>query len=751
MFVKSSVDFTTITSFRFTSFTGVKSHIFFTNFSHLKSSKRCQQLGLSQLVSRPVNVRTISTDVSTDFNKSSDIIGDFKNTSFSHPPENTISNTLPIPQSTQDIKAKSFHDTKETKFSFLTPTLPKLPSIPVTLMRQVFTPPHVLQILETTYKGKMEIRTRKSEIRAEGDVPDHEIHNKQLVEIGTAILSQILVKELSSKFPNLRAGGMLSYMQHFEQYFGEWATDYEFSKKFNIINLSLNLGEPRHKAKIKLFKAYVGALYTFNERHEDAVEIIKDWVMELARPYMKIMTQNYIREEREQEIFKEALIEHAKKTAFDEAIKISQEQYTSQLLKLQASTKPISEVSKSIQSDVSIGNTEKKKLELVSIPEKDQKETKALGRKFLRKIRRKEKKLAQLKQEIDEEYSRLKDLKENVTNSEIEIGVQANLEHEEGTLKSKVDLNKTKETDVSQNQNNAQQNMNENVIIIKEKKTQQLENESPIKSVINDYDILGKNFWPPLVPKINDEKLRRRVFSRTISFDKSEIKEIQDKLFDKLGGIMLTNRRACYEINSYGLELFGDSIIALVVTKALTKRFPLATTGELSLLRSKLVSNQNLSRLFKAYIIRNMLLPLDLQSDFGNIQHANLAGDYQAAVFEAYVGGLYLSREMEEKNEYSAWLSVAEWILALMEPAVANFENKVYNSPEYLREEVKAELLWKDIAVLHNANGTGGDLKNLDQALMLAGTFDGSVIRNDQQSRLHLEKILKSLSLLSYF
>lgn len=139
---------------------------------------------------------------------------------------------------------------------------------------------------------------------------------------------------------------------------------------------------------------------------------------------------------------------------------------------------------------------------------------------------------------------------------------------------------------------------------------------------------------PPL-PVIKDPHLRARVFQhKSTSANKTYLDEQEI--------VLAHNER---------LEFLGDSVLNTLVTYILYRRFPYANEGNLSKIRSLLVSNKTLAEFSNAYGFD--------QSLHSKIDENSLRTGKQkihADIFEAYLGALAMERGYD-LAEVEAWLN----------------------------------------------------------------------------------------------
>ncbi len=101
--------------------------------------------------------------------------------------------------------------------------------------------------------------------------------------------------------------------------------------------------------------------------------------------------------------------------------------------------------------------------------------------------------------------------------------------------------------------------------------------------------------------------------------------------------------RSLGRINNERLEYLGDAILGFVIASELYRRFPLATEGELSRMRSHLVKGTTL-----AEIARDLKLGDYLRLGTGELKSGGHRRDsILAGAFEAILGAVYVDSEIE--------------------------------------------------------------------------------------------------------
>jgi len=123
------------------------------------------------------------------------------------------------------------------------------------------------------------------------------------------------------------------------------------------------------------------------------------------------------------------------------------------------------------------------------------------------------------------------------------------------------------------------------------------------------------------------------------------------------------------------LEFFGDSVLKLAVSELLIKKYPNSNEGELSKIRSILVSDAILATITEQLNITDLII-------LG--EHAEKTGErsctsIKACVFEALLGAFYLDNKKEE---------IFDFLTKIIEPHTDEIKNNFakYNSKELLQE-----------------------------------------------------------------
>lgn len=128
------------------------------------------------------------------------------------------------------------------------------------------------------------------------------------------------------------------------------------------------------------------------------------------------------------------------------------------------------------------------------------------------------------------------------------------------------------------------------------------------------------------LPKINNKKLFEQAFTH-----RSYLNEAGKKIS--------SNER---------LEFLGDSIISLMVSSYLFKKYPNFNEGQLTNLRSLLVNTKNLAQIAAELSFGNLLLLSKGEEESKGRQNQSILADS----FEAFVGYLFLDQGFEATSDF---------------------------------------------------------------------------------------------------
>jgi len=112
------------------------------------------------------------------------------------------------------------------------------------------------------------------------------------------------------------------------------------------------------------------------------------------------------------------------------------------------------------------------------------------------------------------------------------------------------------------------------------------------------------------------------------------------------------------------LEFLGDAILGAVVCEMLFELFPESSEGELTRIKSVVVSRTTCAR-----IIHEMRLESFLIVGKGISTHAQIPSSILATVFESIIGAIYLDGGYPAAREYVRWV-IAEDVYGAAESAI---------------------------------------------------------------------------------
>ncbi|EPS38982.1 hypothetical protein H072_7275 [Dactylellina haptotyla CBS 200.50] len=181
----------------------------------------------------------------------------------------------------------------------------------------------------------------------------------------------------------------------------------------------------------------------------------------------------------------------------------------------------------------------------------------------------------------------------------------------------------------------------------------------PFSTHTADPSVKRAKIWPPELPPIKNEEIRKQVFSH---------KSVVDGASSMIGEAGLHNER---------IEFLGDSYLGAIVTRYIFSQFPTFREGAMTNIRSSIVGNKNLHDWCLMY-------KLDKQLITGEGKHAELIARSKtlADLFEAYVGGLLLDSGPE---------IVDEWVKDLIEPRMKEVAEE-YNREKPLNKAAKNDI-----------------------------------------------------------
>jgi len=118
------------------------------------------------------------------------------------------------------------------------------------------------------------------------------------------------------------------------------------------------------------------------------------------------------------------------------------------------------------------------------------------------------------------------------------------------------------------------------------------------------------------------------------------------------------------------LEFLGDAVLGLVVCHELYDRFPHYLEGELTKVKSMMVSRRTCSRLAQEIGLHHYL-----RVGKGMLNHRRIPSSCLAAVFESVVGAIYIDGGIE-----AVWKFLLRWLEPLLQQADADQHQENYKS-----------------------------------------------------------------------
>lgn len=133
---------------------------------------------------------------------------------------------------------------------------------------------------------------------------------------------------------------------------------------------------------------------------------------------------------------------------------------------------------------------------------------------------------------------------------------------------------------------------------------------------------------------------------------------------EKLAQLALTHRSKGGK-NNERLEFLGDSILSLIISDALFKRFPQAKEGKLTRLRSQLVRGKTLASIAREFELGEFLILGSSVIKSGEHRRESILAD----TVEALIGAIYLEGGLESTREVVlAWYQSRLQNLSLEDP-----------------------------------------------------------------------------------
>jgi ribonuclease-3 len=118
------------------------------------------------------------------------------------------------------------------------------------------------------------------------------------------------------------------------------------------------------------------------------------------------------------------------------------------------------------------------------------------------------------------------------------------------------------------------------------------------------------------------------------------------------------------------LEYLGDAVLGVVVAEYLFKKFPFKNEGQLTKIRSRIVSRENLGSIAKKTGIEK-LVEKDINS---RISSANIGGD----ALEALIGAIYLDQGFKKTKRFIVGLMLQTWVdIDLLEEKDTDYKSQI--------------------------------------------------------------------------
>src|SRR6185503_7218889 len=130
------------------------------------------------------------------------------------------------------------------------------------------------------------------------------------------------------------------------------------------------------------------------------------------------------------------------------------------------------------------------------------------------------------------------------------------------------------------------------------------------------------------------------------------------------------------------MEFLGDSVVGLVVNEFLYKKFTKLREGELTKMKSLLVSRVILSRSANQLGLGNFVLLSDAEKGSGGRNRASILAD----TLEGVIGAMYLDGGLEPARQLTARLLLKEVHSILSDENLANYKSMLQ---EYVQGEFK--------------------------------------------------------------
>ncbi len=136
-----------------------------------------------------------------------------------------------------------------------------------------------------------------------------------------------------------------------------------------------------------------------------------------------------------------------------------------------------------------------------------------------------------------------------------------------------------------------------------------------------------------LAKKSSKNRLLEEKLKNILPFTPTNIAFYEEALTHKVNNL---RNAAGQKINFERLEFLGDAVIEMIVSEFLFKELPIANEGELTVMRSKIVSRKHLNELGNSFKITDLLSHSATTKQLGN----NISGN----LYEALVGAIFLDK-----------------------------------------------------------------------------------------------------------
>lgn len=188
--------------------------------------------------------------------------------------------------------------------------------------------------------------------------------------------------------------------------------------------------------------------------------------------------------------------------------------------------------------------------------------------------------------------------------------------------------------------------------------------------------------------------------------------------------------RKDYPFDNQRLEFLGDAVLQLVITEELFSRFPDFTEGQLTKLRTRLVSRTAIKEHARHLRLGEHLMMGRGEEAGGGRDRASTLGD----AFEALVGGIYMDGGFRAAQQFILRVAARDLELVSREPEEINPKGKlqellqslapkapVYeiveeNGPEHLKD-FRCRVAWEGIVL---GEGRGRSKKEAEVTAALA-------------------------------